>query len=307
MTELWLNRAFWSLLNTRSHLSFLDFVYAIMPQPGSDSSRSSSPSESVVVTRPRAPHEAFSSSFLDVDNAEDAPDDGTDEPAGSPSLTARGCPTPLGARDPLDDNEVLRISLDRTLRAEAGGNFDDTVDPFGKRIQGDGRVKYRVPFHRWVRTLHRRHLRRQKMLGADMDMPAYEKGPAVGREAPEHLGHHRRSSSESSLAFVTAVKSVSVSLASASIIGRSRRNTVRSSRAYSRTDRSSRASISGARHSEDSQFADGSTLLDPAVAERAVQRRRILEELISTEEGYIGDIKFLMNVRSTTGNRGPAR
>ncbi|KAG7132266.1 hypothetical protein HYQ45_009287 [Verticillium longisporum] len=33
--------------------------------------------------------------------------------------------------------------------------------------------------------------------------------------------------------------------------------------------------------------------------ERSLQRRRILEELISTEEGYIGDVRFLMNVYVT--------
>ena len=37
--------------------------------------------------------------------------------------------------------------------------------------------------------------------------------------------------------------------------------------------------------------------LDPAIMERSLQRRRILEELISTEESYIGDVRFLMNVR----------
>lgn len=36
--------------------------------------------------------------------------------------------------------------------------------------------------------------------------------------------------------------------------------------------------------------------IDLEAAERAIQRRRILEEIISTEEGYIGDIRFLINV-----------
>jgi hypothetical protein len=36
--------------------------------------------------------------------------------------------------------------------------------------------------------------------------------------------------------------------------------------------------------------------MDPATIERSLQRRRILEELISTEESYIGDVRFLMNV-----------
>jgi hypothetical protein len=36
--------------------------------------------------------------------------------------------------------------------------------------------------------------------------------------------------------------------------------------------------------------------VDQAVTERSLQRRRILEELIETEESYIGDVRFLMNV-----------
>ncbi|KAK8048847.1 RhoGEF domain-containing protein [Apiospora phragmitis] len=39
--------------------------------------------------------------------------------------------------------------------------------------------------------------------------------------------------------------------------------------------------------------------IDPTVMERQLQRRRVIEELISTEESYIGDIKFLMNVYVT--------
>jgi hypothetical protein len=35
---------------------------------------------------------------------------------------------------------------------------------------------------------------------------------------------------------------------------------------------------------------------DLTATQRAFERRQILEELISTEENYIGDIRFLMNV-----------
>jgi hypothetical protein len=36
---------------------------------------------------------------------------------------------------------------------------------------------------------------------------------------------------------------------------------------------------------------------------RSLQRRRILEELINTEECYIGDIRFLKNVRRLVSSR----
>jgi hypothetical protein len=50
------------------------------------------------------------------------------------------------------------------------------------------------------------------------------------------------------------------------------------------------------RASEDSALLDITPLVDSAAIERSLQRRRILEELITTEESYIGDIRFLMNV-----------
>lgn len=106
---------------------------------------------------------------------------------------------------------------------------------------------------------------------------------------------HRKSSSGSSFGFVAAVRSASVSIASASIITRPRRHTARSS-LHGRTDLSSRGSISGPRFSEDSTCFERTISNDPAVTERLLQRRRILEEIINTEESYIGDVKFLMNV-----------
>ncbi|EFX02894.1 Rho guanyl nucleotide exchange factor [Grosmannia clavigera kw1407] len=74
---------------------------------------------------------------------------------------------------------------------------------------------------------------------------------------------------------------------------RSRRQTLRSSLVPSRTDRSSRASAYG-RQSEDSH--DRHSQVDLATIERSLNRRRVIEELIRTEEGYIGDVRFLMNM-----------
>lgn len=50
--------------------------------------------------------------------------------------------------------------------------------------------------------------------------------------------------------------------------------------------------------SEDSYRPDTAQPIDPEVMDRALHRRRILEELLSTEEGYIGDIRFLLNASS---------
>jgi hypothetical protein len=66
---------------------------------------------------------------------------------------------------------------------------------------------------------------------------------------------------------------------------------------HQRTDLSSKASNVG-RLSEDSSFISRGHVNDQAVTNRLLQRRRILEELITTEESYVADIKFLMNVRA---------
>lgn len=48
--------------------------------------------------------------------------------------------------------------------------------------------------------------------------------------------------------------------------------------------------------SRDSDSSPSGSVLDEAAYSRAVQRRRILEELIDSEENYLGDLKVLTNV-----------
>ncbi|CAI4216243.1 unnamed protein product [Parascedosporium putredinis] len=58
-----------------------------------------------------------------------------------------------------------------------------------------------------------------------------------------------------------------------------------------RTDRSSRLSVAAPRFSEDSTYNGGFIVTtDKAALSRSIQRRSILEELIATEENYIGDV-----------------
>lgn len=152
------------------------------------------------------------------------------------------------------------------------------------------------PFQKWMKTLHKRALRRQGIVGCDGGAPAWLGGIDDGDSEAGRYAHRRYSSSDSSFAFVTGIKSASISMAGVSLLTRSRKTTIPSSRGP-RTDRSSRASLSGPRHSEDSCCPERQMPVDPAVVQRAMQRRHILEELISTEESYIGDVRFLMNVR----------
>lgn len=152
------------------------------------------------------------------------------------------------------------------------------------------------PFQKWMKSLHRRANGRSRLFrGPDSDLPcdfiteddSYNLCP--GRT-------HTKSSSGSSFAFVSAVKSASVGLASISTRTKSHLGTMHS-RDHSRTDRSSRLSAPAPRFSEDSAFDNElAPPVDPAAIGRSLRRRKILEELISTEEDYIGDVRFLMNV-----------
>lgn len=148
------------------------------------------------------------------------------------------------------------------------------------------------PFNKWVKNLERRATNRRKTGSCNMGVTFPEK---VNFESPasQRRSGHKKSSSGSSFGFVTAIKSASISLASFSVAPRSKRTGV-SSR-HQRADRSTTASNLG-RASEDSSFIARGLVIDQAVTDRLVQRRRILEELISTEEGYMADVKFLMNV-----------
>ncbi|KAK4062634.1 uncharacterized protein Triagg1_9875 [Trichoderma aggressivum f. europaeum] len=162
-------------------------------------------------------------------------------------------------------------------------------------------LKSQGPFHKWMRTIHRRAQHRPTRSDESFGSLRPSFDPDVhSRTAHWRRTHHRQSSSESSFAFVSAVRSASTSLASVSVsvVARSRRNAPRS-QGFSTTERSSRASISGPRASEDSGLRENQSLANLAAMERSLQRRRVLEELISTEEGYIGDIRFLMNVYVT--------
>lgn len=93
---------------------------------------------------------------------------------------------------------------------------------------------------------------------------------------------HQKQSSDSSSMFVRGMKSATISVAT-SFAGKSRRTGISSSRLQ---DRSSNAE----RQSEDCSF------VELEVRNRQIVRRRIIDELIATERGYLADIKFLLTV-----------
>ncbi|KAI3328870.1 Dbl homology domain-containing protein [Xylariaceae sp. AK1471] len=186
-----------------------------------------------------------------------------------------------------NDEEPLRHSTDLPKFSVGPGNRgigDEREEPLWSTPR---------PFHKWMKNLHRRAQRPNNESSATELFPDY-----LSEENPIAINSHRKSSSGSSFGFVAAVKSATVSLASVSVRTRQRRHAAGSS-VHTRTDHSSRGSFSAQRFSEDSTCFERISYTDPAVTERLLQRRRILEELINTEESYIGDIRFLMNVYVT--------
>ncbi|KAM0437510.1 hypothetical protein ACHAPT_001874 [Fusarium lateritium] len=148
----------------------------------------------------------------------------------------------------------------------------------------------KLPFRKWVRSLKRRnsHSEAGETHTGD-ERCRYPEPSNPFRRALHRRIRRRFASSGSSLGFITTVQSASTSLVTASAAAPSRRRHGRS-----RAERSSRASLSSPRVSKDVGTLERA-VEDLTATQRAFERRQILEELISTEESYIGDIRFLMN------------
>lgn len=194
--------------------------------------------------------------------------------------------SPPSLQQPLPPPPTLPISSLPLVRLPSISSESEAAEP----------EPCRGPFQKWMRNLHHRaNERSRRFRGARSDS---QRGLFPDND-PDNFCTDRirtKSSSGSSFAFVAAVKSASIGPASISTRTTSRLETA-PSREHSRTDRSSRLSIQAPRFSEDSAIdSELAPSTDPAAIGRSLRRRRILEELITTEEDYIGDIRFLMNV-----------
>ncbi|KAF2714037.1 hypothetical protein K504DRAFT_462484 [Pleomassaria siparia CBS 279.74] len=146
------------------------------------------------------------------------------------------------------------------------------------------------PFRRWMSTLRRRHVHRRK--DTILETPRWSVDFIEGDStmaAP--LRRKSESFSSSSLACVTAIKSDSITVASASIAPRSETGGL-----HGKPRIGNRSSgFSDARRSTDSNTGALGPIIDESAWLRSLQRRRIVEELISSEESYIADLKVLIN------------
>lgn len=147
-----------------------------------------------------------------------------------------------------------------------------------------------VNFRRWVSTLRKKKAQKpvhvtprdQRWTLDDFEANA---SPSQKQHRPSQ--HRKQGSYSSSVAFVTAVRSATATLASASVATVSRRNSK-----WRRAQRSSLISSSEARPSIETQRS----VMDDAAKARSRKRRERIEELVRTEEGYVADLKALSNV-----------
>lgn len=240
----------------------------------------------------RPPSVEFPTSDADSSDPADEFDVAAEPPAQHhwvPGATLRLVSDPNSKIRPSSSSELDALRAAKSLRAPTES------DPLPNQDSCE-RPDPRQPFKKWVSSLRRKTLQK-----------GHEAVPTIARELIEDAdpnplasrdsrSRHKKSSSLSSMAFVTAIKSASVSLASAALPLKltkvrppsQRRIGQRSSRSE---DRDTRISVESVlyRHAN----------LDEGTVRRAIQRRRILEELLSSEESYIGDMKVLVTVYHT--------
>ena len=154
------------------------------------------------------------------------------------------------------------------------------------------------PLQRWVRTLHRRNVKRQKALKPrderwSLDEFDNESLPhRGGKENAKQSKGHKKSSSWASSGFVTAVKSATVSLTTMSIAPPSK---CHSSALFRGSEQGSRRSPSLDQSTTGVQ-SNGQRMVDDASIERAYKRRDIIQEIVRTEESYVADLRLLIDV-----------
>ncbi len=169
--------------------------------------------------------------------------------------------------------------------AKLGGDKDEDVHA---PQQDDS-----VPFRRWMHNLKRRRLDRHQRLVFNTQMSLaqattpYSPG-AQSNASTSYFGHRKSRSGASSFGFVTGVRSASVTVAGTSIMP--------ASRASGQVTRLRSENLLTP-HSHARASIDNTTLansfLDEMALGRAVRRRSILEDLLSSEEGYLKDLKSL--------------
>lgn len=151
------------------------------------------------------------------------------------------------------------------------------------------------PFRRWMSILRRRHAQARKHRVAEVprisiDTVNDDCDTASSDMLPDSVRRASMSMS-SSMGCVTAMKSASITVAGTSIAPRSDAGLQGKIRLGNRSSH-----YSDARRSGDSHRGALGPVLDESAWLRSLQRRKVVEELLASEESYVADLKVLINV-----------
>ena len=215
-----------------------------------------------------------------------------------------GCGEGLALDDPVNISACERnpgpgLSFD-FKREEALPLRYDRTDGDPKNINNQPPVivleENSHPIRRWMSTFHRKQSAQRRPLSVRKERRVLDEFKAVipsnngPMPQPPRSNRRKTISSVSSSGFVTAMQSAKATLSGVPTPRKTGRSAI-----LRNSNRSSKLSHATNRASIDSSM--GSTpIIDEAAWNRAVQRRRALEELVSSEESYIADLKVLVNV-----------
>ena len=165
-------------------------------------------------------------------------------------------------------------------------------------------VKIENPVKRLIGTLRTQGPKRRHSLTARKErwvLDDFDEAKSIESDLMQsrRLNGHQKASSWASSGIRNAIKSATVRLHSAT----SRPHSPIFTRArLLKSNRGSRVSNATGQVSMDGDLVSA-RLIEHAAKERAVQRRRIVEELVSSEESYVADLKVLLHVGGPYNSR----
>lgn len=171
------------------------------------------------------------------------------------------------------------------------------TSPRSSNVATEHPVKSENAVKRLIDTLRTQGPKRRHSLTVRKErwvLDDFDEARSIGLNVPQNrrLKGHQKASSWSSSGLRSAIKSATVRLQSAT----NRPHSPIFSRArLMKSNRGSRVSNAASRVSIDADQV-AARAAEHAARDRAVQRRRVVEELVSSEESYVADLKVLLHV-----------
>lgn len=183
-------------------------------------------------------------------------------------------------------HSCMKAELDTTLKLNVDSFSDPESSKATVRDASDGRAMWE---HRpYLSALY--EIQPSAYRPETLFLDGSSDGVSETVDEPHSISHKKRDSTASS-GHVHTMKTASLSNASFSIVPRSLR--------LGRSTDSSGFFGSHTRQSLESDRPPTSSSMDEAAFRRGIKRRQILRELITTEEGYVADLKALIYLYST--------